>query len=234
MVVVLACTEEEDSSLTLYTQWHCCSHRIHHFVKQKWWLCLHVQRRKTAAKDAYKLTLRCLSTFDDSSPEVWHNTIGCCRYIRFWATFQSFPVNTCCRCCTVFGLWKLATVIRSGGRPFAVIFMHIVLVYSHGCVCYFCNVWCSTCSTNCDVAWLVLLKLALLFDLAYQPPLHWVGTGCAYVIDPAPLYAATSNQKSKQKKKSFLKQKMLLICLSVMRRLLSDASFPAQCKNVQQ
>ncbi|KAL0032757.1 hypothetical protein WJX79_008396 [Trebouxia sp. C0005] len=27
------------------------------------------KRRKTAAKDAYKLTLRCLSTFDDSSPE---------------------------------------------------------------------------------------------------------------------------------------------------------------------
>ena len=35
---------------------------------------MHVKRRKTAAKDAYKLTLRCLSTFDDSSPEVQHNT----------------------------------------------------------------------------------------------------------------------------------------------------------------
>ena len=41
---------------------------------------MHVQRRKTAAKDAYKLTLRCLSTFDDSSPQVWHNTIGSSRH----------------------------------------------------------------------------------------------------------------------------------------------------------
>ena len=33
-------------------------------------VCLYVQRRKTAAKDAYKLTLRCLSTFDGASAEV--------------------------------------------------------------------------------------------------------------------------------------------------------------------
>ena len=33
-------------------------------------VCMHVQRRKTAAKDAYKLTLRCLSTFDESTPQV--------------------------------------------------------------------------------------------------------------------------------------------------------------------
>lgn len=29
-----------------------------------------LQRRKAAAKDAYKLTLRCLSTFDEASSQV--------------------------------------------------------------------------------------------------------------------------------------------------------------------
>ena len=55
------------------------------------------QRRKTAAKDAYKLTLRCLSTFDGAPAEV---STTLCFYLSslpfiFWHAPLPLPCRTC-------------------------------------------------------------------------------------------------------------------------------------------
>lgn len=45
-----------------------------------------IQRRKAAAKDAYKLTLRCLSTFDDASSQVCYVALvhRVCHLLPIW------------------------------------------------------------------------------------------------------------------------------------------------------